>query len=310
MARESRRGQYAMILGLGIVPMVGLGAVTLDLAMASLIRSEADALAFSAAHTAIVAFAHDHTVKDSLSLADQIVANYQPVWGEGTYVLSNLEWGYVDRKTGELVVDTTAIEAAKATIRRPPTDAIFGSLFGVSSFEVTSFSVSNQIPSKFDRDGCDTQLKMVRGNGRKSIRGDRPDKVVQYKLKAPAVSGWYSVYKNDVAESGAKQRNESAYFRLYNDVNPTGFPLESNCGDEHVLQDYDNDGRIPERVHIGIFYLDADSENLLEMRHYCAIQDECPRFLDPYDECGDTADSVHFDRGEGFVCLESVSLAR
>ncbi|MEN0062895.1 MAG: hypothetical protein AAGA48_12145 [Myxococcota bacterium] len=302
-----RRGQYALVTALCAIPFLGVGALALDLSIASLAASESDAVAFAAAQTAIVAYAHGKSVEEAKALANHVVHNHPVRWGAGTFTITNLEWGWVDRKTGDLVTDMDAIEATKATIQRPTATMVFGSLFGVSDLTVHGVSISNQLASQFDRDDCDSKVGMkLAGDRRKFLLGRRPHQVATYELDPPNHSGWYAVYKDDVAESGAKQRNESSYFRLYNDQNPTGLPFNQNCGNEFVIQDYDNGGRVPDRVYIGTFYFDTQSPNTLEMRHYCAIVDECPQFLDLYADCGDSADSVHFDRGQGHLCLEAL----
>jgi hypothetical protein len=86
-------------------------------------------------------------------------------------------------------------------------------------------------------------------------------------LHAPE-EGWYHVFNQNVAESGATQRNESAYFRVTNSTHPSGKPRWSNCGDDWVLPDQDNNGTTALYYYIGTFWLDA-GDNALAMHHYC-----------------------------------------
>ncbi len=125
-----------------------------------------------------------------------------------------------------------------------------------------------------------------------------------------AVAGLYHVYDFTIAESGSSQHNESAFFRVSNATNPEGFPELSNCRDEWVVQDADNDGALAvgQRIYVGTFWLD-EGDNALSMHHFCPLVREgaCPD-LHIEDDPGGTCDSgnvnsVHFV-GEG-LCLVS-----
>ncbi len=122
-------------------------------------------------------------------------------------------------------------------------------------------------------------------------------------------SGWYNVYDYSIAESGSSQTNESAYFRITNAASSEGKPYWSNCEDEWVVQDADNDGFPSDsRIYIGTFWLEAGA-NTLYMYHYCVLYRDgyCPEFHitdDSSSTCdSDGANSVHFE-GEG-LCLVS-----
>jgi hypothetical protein len=122
------------------------------------------------------------------------------------------------------------------------------------------------------------------------------------------VAGQYHVYDFTIAESGASQTNESAYFRVANDTNPSGMPTLSNCRDEWVVIDVDNDGAMArgQRIYVGTFWLDA-GDNDLTMHHFCPLirDGACPdlHLLVPDDGTCDSGNvnSVHF-LGEG-LCL-------
>ncbi len=122
------------------------------------------------------------------------------------------------------------------------------------------------------------------------------------------VAGWFDLYNTHIVESGDRQWNESAYFRVTNATNPDGYPLLANCVDDWVVVDLDNAGPPPgTRVYIGTFWLDV-GDNTLEMRHYCDryLAGECTSLHIP-DDPNSTCDSgninsVHF-YGDG-ICLE------
>ncbi|MEN0065508.1 MAG: hypothetical protein AAGA48_25415 [Myxococcota bacterium] len=305
MQLQGRRGQYAMLLAAGVVPVIAVGALSIDLTRASLAASEAELVAYSAAQTAIVAYNKGHTTSEAQAIADQLVRAYVAKDG-GTFVLEPLTWGTVDRKSGTLV-SNAEIEATQATVRRTGDRAlntVFGGFFGVTGVDLSGIAISDTLPRVFDADDCDSSVNYRRP--RKGISKRDFSATVEVTLEDVPREGWYAVYKNEVAESGASQRNESGYYRVYNEANPAGLPLEGNCNGEYIVQDYDNDGRIPDRVYLGTFYFDGSSENVLQMRHYCAIRDTCPSMEDDQHECGRTWDSIHLDRGEASLCLESL----
>ncbi len=125
------------------------------------------------------------------------------------------------------------------------------------------------------------------------------------------VAGLYHVYDYTIAESGESQTNESAYFRVTNDTNPSGVPEFANCRTDWVVIDLDNEAPLEEgsRVYVGTFWLD-EGDNPLTMHHFCPIvrSGGCPD-LHLTDDSGGTCDSdnpnsVHFN-GEG-LCLVRV----
>lgn len=128
-------------------------------------------------------------------------------------------------------------------------------------------------------------------------------------LHAPEM-GWYHVFNQHVAESGASQRNESAFFRVPNATHPSGKPRWSNCGDDWVLPDHDNGGATALYHYVGTFWLDA-GENRLEMHHFCPDirAGACAWMHDKVDSdktCdSDNPNSVHFN-GDG-LCVTTAN---
>lgn len=305
MGAHSRRGQYALITGLGMVPAFTIGAMSLDLALASMFSSEAELVAFSAAQTAIVAYDQGKSKAEAEAMADDLVRSHVAFDGQ-SFTLTEVQWGYVDRARGQ-IVQGGEIEAARATVARTGVKGIstfFGGLVGVGKLDIGTSAISDTLPSEFDRDDCDTKVEFNGDAG--YISSADFDRTVEVLLQNVESGGWYAIYKDDVAESGSTQRNESSYYRVINEHNPAGLPRDPNCEGEHVVLDYDNEGYSPDRVYLGTFWFDGDGPNTIVMHHYCAIRDLCPLFEDPYAQCGDTADSVHFDRGEGYLCLEAL----
>jgi hypothetical protein len=121
------------------------------------------------------------------------------------------------------------------------------------------------------------------------------------------VSGWYDVYDLYFAESGARQQNEHSYVRISNEANPDGFPLLTNCGDEFVVEDNDNDGVPPGPTLVGTFWLEA-GENAVHMTHWCEMYaaGECLEFFNdvPGHHCDDRGNpnSTHF-KGEALCSV-------
>lgn len=306
MERRSRRGQYAIMLALGLIPVIGVGALSLDLSVAATLQSQADAVAYAAAQTAIVAYNENKTVADAQTLAGQVVDGYKTI--DGTqFVLDGIDWGYLNPKTGQLVKDANIV-AAEARVRRVKDQGVatmFGRLFGLQSIKVGGSAISEQIPSDFAF-YCDLELPFLGAPG--SITSADFNKKLNVPVGRVPESGWYAVFKDQVSESGAKQRNESSFYRVFNDAAPDGLPRDTNCGgSEYVVRDYDNNlGKVPDKVLLGEFYFDADSDNVIQMRHYCSIWQACPEFVDSQHFCGRTGESIHFNRGDKNLCLQAL----
>lgn len=304
MNASSRKGQYALLLGLGLVPLIGVGALSLDLSIAATLQSQADAAAYAAAQSAIVAYNEDRTVGEAKVFASNVVDTYTPLDGH-KFVLEGIDWGYVDPKTGQLVASPD-ITAARARVRRVGDIGVatmFGRLFGLQSINVAGSAVSEQLPSNFAH-YCDFELPFLGSPGH--IARGNFDKKINVPVGTVPTSGWYAVYKDEVAESGPSQRNESSFYRVFNDATLDGLPRETNCGDEYIVRDYDNNlDKVPDRVLLGEFYFDADSPNTIQMRHYCSIVTECPQFEDPKKACGSSSESIHFNRGDANLCLQA-----
>lgn len=82
-------------------------------------------------------------------------------------------------------------------------------------------------------------------------------------------AGWYWLYDLYLSESGASQWNETASLRIANGSNPSGRPLHTNCGDDWIVKDTDNNGTpaLP-RIYMGLFWLDAGA-NTVTLEHAC-----------------------------------------
>jgi hypothetical protein len=126
-------------------------------------------------------------------------------------------------------------------------------------------------------------------------------------LTAPA-SGIYHLYDFSIVESGASQTNESAYLRIPSIIRPGGTPFYSNCNEDWVIVDADNDSALPltSRIYVGTFWLDT-GDNPVTLHHYCPLYraGACQNLHIPDDaeatcESGNV-NSVHF-LGQG-ICL-------
>lgn len=304
MSTVSRRGQYSVLFVLGLIPLMALGAVAVDVGLLSVHASQAETVAYAAAHTAIVAYAEGKDTKEAEALARQAVADHPAVIDGVAYELMGLQWGRVDRASGDFSVDKN-IQAAEAQVQRTAdVSTLFGVFTGSGSVQMGSQAVSEQIPSLLHTGACDLEIPFTRPGGELLV-GMQHDlhRSVNAHIADPPPSGWYRLYKAGLSESGNSQRNESAVFRLTNPTNPSGLPLasEANCGDEYVMRDYDNSHRghfkLKERIYLGTFYFDEEGPNTLEMRHYCAFVDECPQFHDTSQPCGSMAHSIHLKQG-------------
>jgi hypothetical protein len=124
------------------------------------------------------------------------------------------------------------------------------------------------------------------------------------------LTGWFHVYDLAITESGASQRNESAWLRIPNDLNLSGAPAVANCGLEWLTADLDNDGPLPPGTtqYLGTFLL-VEGPNRVEVRHFCELyrQGLCTEFhyeVDAGSSChASNPNSVHIT-GEA-VCLEA-----
>jgi hypothetical protein len=120
-------------------------------------------------------------------------------------------------------------------------------------------------------------------------------------------SGWFHIYSAYSAESGASQQNESAFYRIENEVSVEGAPQFGNCGTDWIVQDGDNDAPWTEGayIYIGTFEL-VEGVNTLNLFHYCLLfwEGECSEFHFE-EELSSTCDSsnpnsAHFS---GDLCL-------
>lgn len=122
-------------------------------------------------------------------------------------------------------------------------------------------------------------------------------------------AGLYDVYDLVIAESGAAQTNESAFFRISSLANLTGLPAGVNCGADYVVPDPDNGGPLPAGTtqYLGTFELGV-GENTVEVNHYCPRfrAGDCPQFhTDTGTACGGgDSNSVHITGAA--VCLVPV----
>lgn len=164
-----------------------------------------------------------------------------------------------------------------------------------------------ELPPELVRDDpCPEDVNATFGPGEIYVKSW--DRQTDTGVLTAAEAGLYHVYDFTVAESGASQFNESAYFRITNASNPGGQPALQNCRDEWVVQDIDNDGAMGrgQRLYIGTFPLEA-GDNDLEMHHFCPLVRDgaCPDLHlldDPAGTCdSDNPNSAHFN-GEG-LCL-------
>ena len=117
-----------------------------------------------------------------------------------------------------------------------------------------------------------------------------------------SVDGVYDIYDSQMSESGASQMNESAYIRITNSVNPSGFPVTANCGLDYVVVDTDNNGTPTSPIYVGTFSLMSGEQNMLILYHYCPLYQggSCPSLHngDPNTGSGcntTNANSIHMD---------------
>jgi hypothetical protein len=120
-------------------------------------------------------------------------------------------------------------------------------------------------------------------------------------------TGRFHVYSPFSAESGATQLNESAFYRIENEVSPDGRPQFGNCGEDWIVQDADNDETWTEGdyIYLGTFDL-VEGANTLRLNHYCLMywEGECLDLHfaeDPSSVCDSpNPNSAHFS---GELCL-------
>jgi len=158
-------------------------------------------------------------------------------------------------------------------------------------------------PSDF-HDDCDGGTQATSGSSIYVLSWDPVQ--MNGALEAPT-SAWYHLYSSHIAESGADQRNESAYYRVPTSADPKGYPRWGNCSNEWIVRDADNGSGPPGAlIYIGTFWLEKGS-NDLEMHHYCPLQrsGQCNAYhvtSDSNSTCDTSnANSVHFE-GSG-ICV-------
>jgi len=161
-------------------------------------------------------------------------------------------------------------------------------------------------PPEFGTDDCDNGLWVDWNGGETVVLSWDP--VALASIEVPE-AGVYDVYDLVIAESGATQTNESAFFRISSLANLTGLPSAGNCGDDYVVPDPDNAGPLPAGTtqYLGTFELGV-GENTVEVNHYCPRYraGDCRQFhTDTGTTCeGGDSNSVHITGAA--VCLVPV----
>lgn len=144
----SRRGNYAVLFGVSLTAMLGVGALAVDTAMLSYAELQSQAIADAGAHAALVQLRENGQVDDAREFATQIV-NQNQLMGESAQVEEEDivfgTWNYDDRSFD---ADGEWVNSVQVTIRKTegspngPVATTLMKLFGVQYNEIESTSPS------------------------------------------------------------------------------------------------------------------------------------------------------------------------
>ena len=144
------------------------------------------------------------------------------------------------------------------------------------------------------------------------------------------VTGYYSIFDTDIAESCSDQLDETGFLTVHNGCNPEGLPREHNVGSWYVVEDLDNGGScdsdaacgagqvcragnshgrccVPaDPVFMGTFLLTAGEPNEICLNHLCPLWlDGAPGDALINADCRGSVNSIHFRLdAAAFVCLD------
>lgn len=144
----SRRGNYAVLFGVSMTVLLGMGALAVDTAMLSYAGLQSQAIADAGAHAALVQLRENGQVEDARAFATQIV-NENQLMGQAAQVEEEDivfgTWSYDDRAFD---ADGEWVNSVQVTIRKTqdspngPVATTLMKLFGVQYNEIESTSPS------------------------------------------------------------------------------------------------------------------------------------------------------------------------
>lgn len=148
-----RRGNYSMMMAFAILPMLGFGALAMDISYVRLAQSEAQDVADAASNAALIALKTSGDNSTALATATQaadLAIGMNTVVG-GRAVRSNILFGIFDETaTPQFTTVTNAsdrpnavrVTVARDTAHNNPVGAIFGPIFGRSTYNIVGAATS------------------------------------------------------------------------------------------------------------------------------------------------------------------------
>lgn len=144
-SRPARRGNYAMLLAVSLVVVLGFGAITIDVGYMLLSQQQAQGVADAASQAAMIMLRQTGD-QNRATAAAQVVVDMNLIAGQPG-VMTSIQYGTWDDSLATPVFRPTATHpnAAAVTVAREGQDSIgfmFGRIFGFEDFEVRRSAIS------------------------------------------------------------------------------------------------------------------------------------------------------------------------
>lgn len=151
--RDNRRGNYSMMMAFAILPMLGFGALAMDISYIRLAQSEAQDVADAASNAALIALKTssdpDTAIAKAQQAADLAISMNTVVGAQASR--SDIQFGIFDETaippfntvlSGSERPNAVKVSVARDNAHSNPVGAIFGNIFGRNNYNVGGTATS------------------------------------------------------------------------------------------------------------------------------------------------------------------------
>jgi hypothetical protein len=145
---HARRGNYAVLFGVSLTALLGMGALAIDTAMLSYAELQSQAIADAGAHAALVQLRENGSVDDARTLATQVVNANQLMGHSAQVEAEDIVFGTWDYDARAFEAEGEWINSVQVTIRKTedsangPVATTLMKMFGVQYNEIEATSPS------------------------------------------------------------------------------------------------------------------------------------------------------------------------